>query len=133
MSYRAILIVSVLAVATFAAPGPVLAAPPKTGSITGADMVGVTVGSACGVRMSATFADIGRGYVVDYRIHSQVYGTTIHVWQGLAVGQTSASKKLTVCSLGDTWDRLVVVLYRTRTVVDTERVVKTIACAPRPP
>ena len=60
MVRREFLVATLVAVSTLAVPGPALAAS-AAASITGADMVATTVGSDCGVVMSATFADVARG------------------------------------------------------------------------
>lgn len=115
----------------FLVPLPASASARRSASITGADMIGVDVGSSCGVQMDASLADVGKALSVDFQIHSAIYGTTIHVWKSLSAGQMSVSATMTVCSSGDTWDRLDVVLHQARKVLDTETVVKTIVCAPR--
>lgn len=110
---------------------PASAGAPRSPSITGADMVRVDVGTSCGVRMTAALADVGRPLSVDFQIHSAIYGTTFHVWKSVSARQASVSATVAVCSLGDTWDRLDVVLHQARKVLDTETVVKTVVCEPR--
>jgi hypothetical protein len=112
---------------------PADAAVRRAPSIIGADMVGVDVGALCGVRMTATLADVGKGTLsVDFQLHSALYGVTFHTWKGLAPQQTFVSAEVAECAGGrDTWDRLDVVLYQGRKVLDVETVLKTVVCLPR--
>jgi hypothetical protein len=120
---------------TFSVAPLALAARPPSPSISNMSLVKVTLpaswtSSRCGVRVSATFADVGGGGLwVRFGIHDAVYGSTLTQSQRLVPGQTSASFTLGSGSPGgDTFDRAEATLYNGGRMIATGSVLGIVIC-----